>query len=107
MTNKSSYLILVMVLMVVSASCMSSYQAKELFVREREFDKGKLITQIAAPLIEVIPVNEQTSLYIYEFKKTGCRWSCTVDVRTQRILSWQFVSDPDLCRMKINYLGPW
>ena len=66
MTNKSSYLISLMVLMVMSASCISSYQAKELFVREREVDKGKLITQVGAPLIEVVPVNEQTSLYIYE-----------------------------------------
>ncbi len=85
---------------------MSHGQAKQLFVRERDFDIGRSIKEVPLPSpTEIMPVNEQTSLYIYEFKNTGCRWSYTVDNETKKVRSWQFVSDPDLCYMRVSYGG--
>ncbi|MGD0278630.1 MAG: hypothetical protein ABSC11_04935 [Smithella sp.] len=89
-------------------SCVSHEQAKLLFIRERDFDKGRTVKEVPLPEpVKVESINDHTSLFIYEFKTTGCRWSYTVDDETKRIISWQFISDPDLCYMKVSYGGAW
>ncbi len=99
-------LALLLLLTTMSIGCLSHDQAKLLFIQERDFDRGRLIRQVPLPQpIKIEVVDEKTSLYIYEFKRTGCQWSYTVDNESKRILSWQYISDPDLCYMKVSYGG--
>lgn len=91
---------------MISVGCVSHEQAKQMFVQHRNFDQGRSVREVPLPpLVRVEPINDKTSLYIYEFKATGCRWSYTVDNETKKILSWKYISDPDLCYMKVNYGG--
>ncbi len=92
---------ILLVLTLASAGC-ASHRA---FVQARGYDIGKPVREVHAspdPIIE--PIDDQTSRYIFEYKDTGCRWSNAVDNRTGRILSWQYVSDPNRCYMTISFI---
>jgi hypothetical protein len=105
---KNRLLPVLLLLVMVNVSCVSHERAKLMFIQERDFDKGRTVREVPLPEpVKMESINEHSTLYIYEFKDTGCRWSYTVDNETKRILSWQFISDPDLCYMEVNYFGPW
>ena len=97
-----------LLLTMLCVSCVSHERAKLLFVRERDFDKGRLIDVVRVPPpARVEPINERTSRYIYEFKDGGCRWFYVVDNKTHTVISWQYMSDPNLCFMELKYGGAW
>jgi len=84
-------------------SCISHERAKQLFVYERNYDIGRVVTVVPLPKpTKILPIDKESSLYIYEFKNTGCQWSYVVDDSTKIILSWKFISDPDLCYLKLR-----
>lgn len=99
---KSKFLIL-LILATLFVNCISHERAKQMFVENRDFDVGRIVSVVPLPPPNRIePIDKRTSLYIYEFKDTGCSWSYTVNNETKRILSWKFISDPDLCYMKLR-----
>ncbi len=90
----------ILLLLVLAGGGCTSHK---MFVGERNFDIGRVITDVPVPdPIEIEPIDDQTSRYIIEFKDTGCRWSYTVENSTKKILSWQYISNPDLCYMTMS-----
>ena len=88
-----------MILMLASAGCTSHKE----FVRSLDDDIGKTTKEAWVPdPSSVEPIDDQTSRYVYEYKDTGCQWFYVVDNRTNRILSWQFISDPNRCYMTMS-----
>ncbi len=83
-----------MLLILGGVGCASRKE----FIRSRDYDIGKTTREAWVPdPISIEPINDLTSRYIYEYKETGCRFAYTVDNLTKRVLSWQFLSDPDRC----------
>lgn len=100
---KTRLTILIVLALPLLSSCLSRERAKEMFVESRDFDVGRKVTEV--PLgnpSSIAPIDEHTSLYIYEFQNTGCKWSYVVDNNTKRVLSWKFISDPDLCYLRMR-----
>ena len=89
------------VFLILAVGCASH----KMFVEECNFDVGRPIREIPLPHpTSIEPIDAQTSRYIYEYKNTGCRWSYTVDNKTERVLSWQYLSDPNCCY--VTMYGP-
>jgi hypothetical protein len=105
MLMKNNILIL-LILAALCVGCVSHENAKRLFLRDRDFDVGRTVSSVPlAPPIKIEPIDERTSLYIYEFKDTGCCWSYTVDNETKKIISWKLISNPDTCYVKFKLGG--
>jgi hypothetical protein len=85
------------------SACLSHERARQMSIAERNFDIGRVVTEIPIPKpSSVVPLDEGTSLHVYEFKDTGCKWSYAVDNNTKRVLSWKFIGDPDLCYLTLG-----
>ena len=92
---------LVVLLILVSAGCTSRKE----FIRSCNYDIGKTIREAGVPdPVSIEPIDDQTSRYIFEYKDTGCRFAYTVDNQTKRVLSWQFLSDPDRCYTTTTFI---
>ncbi len=71
---------------IISTGRVSREQAKHLFAVDRNFDTGKNVGAVPLPPpVRAEPIDNHKSLYIYEFKATGCRWSYTVDNETKEM----------------------
>jgi len=94
---------MLVLVLTCNLSCVSHERAKQMFVDARDYDVGRIVTQIPLPPpIKIVPLNKDASVYIYEFKNTGCQWSYVVDNTSKRVVSWQFISDPDLCYLRLR-----
>lgn len=85
---------------------MSSKAKRQMFVGERNFDIGRIVTSLPIPEpYEIMALGNGKSEYIYEFKNTGCKWAYIVNDSTSKVESWHYVSDPDLCFLTIDWFA--
>ncbi len=87
------------ILIALSIHCSTTLQfRKEMFITRRNNDIGKYIDNILLPdPIQIIKIDEYQSKYIYEYTKTKCQWFYIIRNDTNEIISWDYISDPDLC----------
>lgn len=86
--------------------CVSIEKGRRLFVEERNYDIGRVVYDVPLPEPnDIIKVDEEKSKYLYKIKNSGCQWVNIVDNENKQIISWEFISDPDLCFLELK--GPW
>lgn len=86
--------------------CVSIEKRRLIFIDERNFDIGRVVFDVPLPEpIDIIKIDEAKSKYLYKFEDSGCQWIYIVDNKSKRIISWEFISDPDFCY--IEFKGPW
>ena len=95
--------IAMLLLSIMMLGCVSHKQAMYLFVRERDYEIGRHISEVplGAPT-EIKPINEDTSEYVYNYYDAACRFSYAVDNKTKRVLSWRFLGEPDMCYVRFG-----
>lgn len=82
----------------MAASCMSQTEKRNMFINRRNSDIGKVLYSVPVPdPISITEINSKQSKYVYHNKRTGCQWLYIVDNETHKIVSWDYVSDPNLC----------
>ena len=84
--------------------CVPLEKRKRLFVEERNRDIGKAVDNVVVPdPDDIIKIDEEKSKYFYQFKNSGCQWIYIVDNKNKKIISWEFISDPDLCFLTFRW----
>ena len=79
-----------------------------MFIDERNFDIGRELEETPIPEpIEIKSLGYGKSEYVYLYEHTGCKWAFIVSDETQKIESWRYISDPELCYLYTDWLGPW
>ncbi len=95
---KSKLLIFVLLPFVIS--CVSH----KAFVDYRNNSIGRPLWHVSVPKpYRITQIDDDKSEYFYEYKNTGCQWAYFVDNKTQNIISWQFISSPDLCYFRTGF----
>ena len=104
--KKTVLLIITIALLTSILGCLSIERGRLLFVEERNYDIGRVIYNVPLPEPnEIIKIDERKSKYLYKVKSTGCLWFNIIDNKTKKIISWEFISDPDLCYLEFK--GPF
>ena len=100
-------------LMLLSIGCTFVESARVDFVRTREFDIGRLISEI--PLQAPEDIEEKGDglvIYIYSFvndhsEGAVCKWAYYIDTMSNRVVRWEFISDPLPCYRSYEFGNPW
>ena len=92
------------VVMLISGSCTTDH-GEQNFRDSMNLELGHPITDLEKfPHVEVPLDNGKTE---YQFSnKNGGRWAFVVK-KDGTIESWRYLSDPALCTVGYNWLGPW
>ena len=101
------YRILVLSLITVLSGCASSIEDnRQSFKSRLDFIIGRLIYTYGDTPYRILDTNDPAiKNYMYRDDTTGCQWMVVVELQT--IKSWKYLSDPDLCTLKVNWSGPW
>lgn len=110
----------IVVLVIALASCAGltsctalnqTYDQRKYFVEKRDDEIGKNINDVLTsyhpkfePKIEKTDVDTKT---YFIGDPEYCYWSFRVDSTTKEILDWAYESDPEKCKARKYYSGPW
>jgi len=82
----------------VLVGCISFNAKRTLFINTRNYDIGRKIDVVPVPdPIEIKAISVDHEIYVFQYVNTGCRWCYIVDKSTKEIISWEYLSNSDLC----------
>lgn len=101
--NKKLYFL---ILTVIFYGCTSINSDINRFIRYRDYDVGRSVELSYQTPIDVFPYTQTQDKYLY-MGEGDCRWIYFVNKETKIVESWQYVSAPEKCSMKVDWGGIW
>ncbi len=115
--NKIFASLLVLYLVSLLSGCGSlmnlTYDQHEYFKELRNSETGRniedFVSKIPVPwqasILKVVKIDDQNIEYRFSYSK--CSWASNVDLKTNFVTGWRFISAPDECKSLKYYQGPW
>ena len=104
--NRKTMVVLVLAAILAGCNFPKIIDHHEAFRLQMDRQVGRILDIPTSPTFSGRSNVKRKDGYEFEFEN-GCRVFVEVEEETNKILGWNYLSNPDRCEIVVNWFGPW